>query len=324
VENEHDLSIVRWWEAALALIGLGIFLFFMLQWAIEGVIHNRKTQVVPDLHGKSLSAALDILSPLHLGLEKTSSDFNATVPIDSVLRQNPPGGTVVREDKIIRIVISQGGETVFAPNLIGLPLRNAEMLLREGQLAAGDISKTYSLKENRGIVLSQEPKADFGVARNSSVSLVISDGPPPAGVLLMPDFLRKNVDEAREWALQQTLSLNIGQDPTSLFPAGVILTQTPDADSVVSSSTALSLIVSAKASSVPTSASAPGNEFHYEVPQGENESLVRIVAIDKYGEHEVFNGLRKPGSKIDVPIGESGQARVRIFLNGILVEERNL
>ena len=122
MESEHHLSIVRWWEAALALIGLGVLLFFMLQWAIEGAVHSRKTQVVPDLEGKSLAAALDILSPLHLGLEKAGTDFNASVPIESVLRQNPPGGTVVREDKIIRVVISQGGETVFVPNQFPQPL----------------------------------------------------------------------------------------------------------------------------------------------------------------------------------------------------------
>ena len=315
---------MRWWEAAIALIFLGIVLFFMLQWAIEGAVHSRKTQVVPDLRGKSLSAALDILSPLHLGLEKTSSDFDASVPIDSILRQNPPGGTVVREEKIIRVVISQGGETVLVPNVTGLPLRNAEMLLRESQLTEGDVSKAYSLKEDKGIVLSQDPKADLGVARNSPISLAVSDGPPPSGVILMPDFLRKNVTEAQAWAGQENLSITINQDPSSLFPAGIILSQTPDSDTVLSSSTAISITVSAKASGSSSSSAPQANEFHYEVPQGASASLVRIVAIDKYGEHEIFNGLRKPGTKIDVPLNESGKAQVRIFLNGILVEEKDL
>ncbi len=315
---------MRWWEAAIALIFLGFVLFFMFQWAIEGAVHSRKTQVVPDLRGKSLSAALDMLSPLHLGLEKTSSDFDASVPIDSVLRQTPPGGTVVREDKIIRVVISQGGETVFVPGITGLPLRNAEMLLRESQLAEGDVSQAYSLKEDKGIVLSQDPKADLGVARNSAVSLVVSDGPPPTGVVLMPDFLRKNVTEAQAWAAQQNLSITINQDTSSLFPTGVILSQTPNADTMLSSATAIVLTVSARPSGQTASTSPQTNEFHYEVPQGASESLVRIVAIDKYGEHEIFNGLRKPGTKIDVPLNESGKAQIRIFLNGILIEEKDL
>jgi hypothetical protein len=64
--------------------------------------------------------------------------------------------------------------------------------------------------------------------------------------------------------------------------------------------------------------------FHYELSQGGAESLLRIVVSDRYGERELFNGLRKPGSKIDLPIQETGGARVKIYVNGILVEERDL
>jgi hypothetical protein len=46
--------------------------------------------------------------------------------------------------------------------------------------------------------------------------------------------------------------------------------------------------------------------------------------VDKYGERELFNGLRKPGSKIEVPVQSAGGARMKIYLNGILVEERDL
>jgi hypothetical protein len=47
--------------------------------------------------------------------------------------------------------------------------------------------------------------------------------------------------------------------------------------------------------------------------------------VDQYGERELFNGTRPPGSKIDVPVPDAGAgARMKIFLNGILVEERDL
>ena len=34
--------------------------------------------------------------------------------------------------------------------------------------------------------------------------------------------------------------------------------------------------------------------------------------------------MRKPGTKIEVPVQETGGARVKIYMNGILVEERDL
>src|SRR5690349_1104705 len=84
-------------EKGLIYAALVIVSFYAIQWGLEGVIHSRKTHTVPDLKGKSLSNALDMVSPLNLGLKKEGSEYNASVPISSVLRQDPAVGTVVRE-----------------------------------------------------------------------------------------------------------------------------------------------------------------------------------------------------------------------------------
>lgn len=308
-------------EKTLVWAGLAIAGFYTFQWGLEGVIHSRKTHTVPDLKGRSLSAALDLVSPLNLGLKKEGIEYNSTVPISSVLRQEPPVGTVVREGKIIKVVVSQGGETVLAPAIAGLPLRNAEMLLRQSQLLLGEVNEAYSLRQEKGIVLAQEPKAEASVERNALVNVVVSGGPPPSGVLLMPDFLRKNIGEARAWASSAGVSASETKDPNSLFPSGIVLNQTPAADSVLASASRVSFVVSSR---VGKGVDAATKNFHYELSQGGSDSLLRIVLADKYGEREIFNGMRKPGSKIDIPLQEAGGARVKIYLNGVLVEERDL
>ena len=308
-------------EAASVLAVLGVASYLGLNWALEGVLHSRKIQTVPDLKGRSIAAALDQLAPLGLGLRKTGTEFDASVPIASVLRQDPPAGTIVREGKTVRVVVSQGGQTVLAPAVVGLPLRNAEMMLRQSQLTLGEVSEAYSLKQDKGMVLSQDPKAESSVERDAMVNLVVSGGPPPSGVTLMPDFLRKTLDEAQAWAAGSGAKLEVKRDATSLFPAGTVLTQTPAADTVLSDSVKVSLLVSGRKGAAPA---AEAKTFKYELPQSGSESQVRIVGVDKYGERELFNGLRKPGTKIEVPIQETGGARVKIYLNGILVEERDL
>ncbi|PIR15031.1 MAG: hypothetical protein COV48_16635 [Elusimicrobia bacterium CG11_big_fil_rev_8_21_14_0_20_64_6] len=314
-------SEVRFLEVAAVAAALLVFIYFILNWGFEGVIHARRTQTVPDLKSRSIAAALDQLAPLNLGLRKTAVEFDASVPISSVLRQDPPAGTVVREGKTIKVVVSQGGQTVMAPAVIGLPLRNAEMLLRQSQLSLGEVSESYSLKQEKGMVLSQDPKAEASIERDALVNLVVSGGAPPGGVSLMPDFLRKNVEEARSWAAGAGASLEIETDKISLFPSGTVLTQTPAADSVLSSDVKVTILVSGRKGATPTVAA---KLFKYELPQSGSESQVRIVVIDKYGERELFNGVRKPGSKIEVPIQETGGSRVKIYMNGILVEERDL
>ena len=314
-ENASHLEMAAVGAAFLA------FAFWAVNWGVEGLVHNRKTQTVPDLKGRSLAAALDALAPLNVGLRKTGVEFDASVPISSILRQDPPAGTVVREGKTVRVVVSQGGQTVQAPSVIGLPLRNAEMLLRQNQLALGEVSEAYSLKSEKGMVLSQDPKGETSVGQSTLVNLVVSGGVPPAGVSLMPDFSRKEVDAVSAWAAGAGVKLEVKSDPSSLFPGGTVLTQSPDPDAALGPDAAVSVTVSGRKGAVPSAAT---KMFHYELSQGGSDSQVRIVIVDKYGEHELFNGLRSPGSKIEVPVQTAGGARVKIYLNGILVEEQDL
>ena len=299
-----------------------VLAFVAFRWGLEGVVHNRKVEVVPDLRNKSIAGALNMLSPLNLPLMKEGEEFNSGVPIGSILRQRPPGGTKVREGKAIRVVVSQGGETVFTPSIAGLPLRNAEIFLRQSQLSLGEVTDSYSLRLDKGLVLSQDPKAESSVEKNALVNVVVSGGPPPEGVILMPEFLRKNIAEANQWASKHGIGISLVNDPSSLFPYGTVLDQQPQADAVLPDAGAkVTLTISAR-----PGGRAEGLEagFHYQVPQGASESLVRILLVDQHGERELFNGLRAPGSKIDLAVPSLKRGRVKIFLNGILVEERNL
>lgn len=318
IETRQGQATFR--EIAAGVVALALLAFIAFRWGMEGIVHNRAIQVVPDLNGKSIGGALDMLSPLGLAITKEGTEFNNAVPIGSILRQRPPAGTKVREGKIVRVVISQGGETVFTPSLAGLPLRNAEMMLRQNQLVLGEVTEAYSLKLEKGLVLSQDPRSESSVERNSIVNVVVSAGAPPEGIVLMPDFSRKNVAEAAQWAQSVGASLTVAKDPASLFPNGTVIAQQPAADSVVAAGAPVQVTISARAGGQEASLS----NFHYQVPQGSSESLVRILLVDQHGERELFNGLRAPGSRIELTVPEAEQARVKIFLNGILVEERRL
>lgn len=316
------MSRVRLLEAVLSVFFLVGFFYAAFEWGMEGAVHNRPTQVVPDLRGRSVSAAMDVLGPLNLPLRKEDSEFDRSVPAGCVLRQNPAPGKVVREGKVIRVVLSQGGETVFVPSLAGLPLRNAELMMRQGQLLLGEVSESYSLRFEKGVVLAQDPRAESSVEKNSLVNVVVSGGAPPTGVVLMPDFRQKNVAEVNAWAAASLVSATIQKDPHSLFPGGTVLSHEPSPDTVLTDRSSVVVVVSGRPGESGSSASM--KNLHYEVSQGGSASLVRIVLVDKSGEREIFNGLRPPGSKLDLAVPDSPEARVKIFLNGILVEERDL
>ncbi|MDE2038707.1 MAG: PASTA domain-containing protein [Elusimicrobia bacterium] len=309
------------WEVLLSGLALLGFAFVLSQWALGGLIHDRALRTVPDLKGRSISAALDLLGPMNLGLREMGSEFDSSVAIASILRQDPPAGTVVRERRIVKIVVSKGGETVLAPSIVGLPLRNGEMLLSQSQLGLGTVTESYSLRLDKGMILSQDPKEEASVERNALVNVAVSGGPPPAGLVLMPDFQRKMIDDARRWAAANNVRLSESEDASALFPYGTILSQSPDPDAPINADTKVSLTISGHQGGPEQGG---GRRLRYQLAPGGSESLVRIVVSDRYGERELFNGLRRPGSVIDVPLGETKDARARIFVNGVLVEERDL
>jgi len=308
----------------IAAIALALFAaaYYSLSWAFGALVHSRSEQVVPELTKKSAMSALNALSARKLALEKEGEEYDGTVPVGTVLRQIPPAGTLVREGKIVRVWLSQGGESVFVPNLAGLSLRNAELLLRQSQLLLGELSEAYSLRSDKGIVISQDPKADASLAKNSLVNIVYSAGEPPPGVLLMPDFGQRQLSEATQWAARSKLTLEVTEDDSSLFPAGTILAQSPAPDTAVTPEAKIQITASARPESGLSQARA--HKIHYELSQGGTQSRLRIVLIDQSGERELFNGLRPPGSKIDLAAPYGGPAKARIFVNGILVEEKDL
>jgi len=308
---------------AFRMVGVGLTLFlltyFLFSWTMETVIHNRKEVIVPDISGKSASNALQSLSENNLAMKIGGYEFNDSVPIGTVLRQVPSSGATVREGKIVKVVFSQGGESVFIPTLIGLPLRNAELLLRQRSLLLGEVTESYSLKADRGMVLSQDPKPDTSVTKNTMVQAVVSAGAPPAGIIIMPDFRQKKTEDAYQWSAETKINFDVVEDGSSFFPSGTVVDQSPVPDTVVYPDSKVKLTVSAK-----KGRGSGAGEFHvhYDVTQKGSKRHIRIVALSHSGEREIFNGLRDPGSVIDLTVPLTGAEKIRIFVNGILVEER--
>jgi eukaryotic-like serine/threonine-protein kinase len=295
--------------------------YLVFNWTMSGIIHSRKEVMVPDLKGRSLSEAVTLLSPLNLGIKKESEEFDKTYPAGTVIRQNPTPGITVREGKIVRVTISQGGETIFVPDLTNQPSRTAEINIRSAGLNLGEESSRFSLAADKGNVVAQDPAPGAIADKEALVNLVISAGPPPENVILMPAFIGRNSDDAAKWASEKGINLDVREESAAGLAQGTVIRQEPQADTDVTASRRAA-IVSAAAGAA--GAPAAGRTFYYEIPQSGGDRQVRLVLLDDRGEKEMFNGLKSPGSKLEIPIDPQGRSRVRIFINNILVEERDI
>jgi serine/threonine-protein kinase len=235
----------KFFKLSIILVIIGIALYFAFNIIMSALVHSKKEVVLPNVIGKNIYDATEELSNAGFGLKKDGEEFNQNVPVGVVLRQNPSAGMNVREGKLVRVTISQGREIIYVPNLVGQTVRSAAISLSCSTLVMGEVSKKYSLKVGKGTVLSQDIAAGSSVDKDSVINIVVSDGSPPGGVVLMPDFVNKNLEEAEIWAEHCGITLNIAGEKSSSFKTSIVLKQSPEPDTDVTDLGSVSLYLNA-------------------------------------------------------------------------------
>lgn len=302
----------------LVLIVIAAALYISFNMVMSAVTHSKKEIVLPDITGKSLIEAVEELSPLGFGINKEGAEFNDNVPPGMVLRQAPPAGMNVREGKIIRVTISQGGEMIYVPELKGQTIRAADITLKSSSLMIGEISRKYSIIKEKGIVLAQDPPAGSSVDKDAVINLVVSDGKPPEGVILMPSFEGLQGTDAKEWVVNEGKTFEMKSETSSSVLPGYVIRQYPEADSDISKVAKVVFYIAEEGKATKK----PGETvFNYNVPNSGGSKRIRLVLIDDNGEKDILNAVRKPGTKISIPLQTNGSAIVKVYMNKVFIED---
>lgn len=218
------------------------FIFLLANWVFETMVHARREVIVPNLSGKTLFEALELLEPLNLGMRKVAVEFDKSLPTGVIVRQTPQGGMIVREGRIVRVTVALGAESVFMPTLEGSNLRQAEIKIRAASLVLGEISKNYSLKYPPDYVIKQTPSPGVRLPKETVVGLIISAGPPPADVLLLPDFAGQGIDKVEQWSRETGATVEYIFEDNFKF-VGKVIRQTPEFDSVLAPGAVVQVVV---------------------------------------------------------------------------------
>ena len=323
LEGKHvaTIKVLKAISALILVIAfLGTIAFFSFNWAFSALVHTRKEKSVPDLTNKTVDTALDLLANVNLAMRKAGEEYQPDIPAGSVIRQLPPAGILVREGKVVRVWVSQGKESIEVPNVISMPLRDAEFTLRQANLEIGKTDTAYSVEVEKGNIISQTPAPLALVVKGEKVDLVVSNGAPNSGIILVPDFRHKKFAEASNWASNNNIEISVIENPASFFPSGTILSQKPLADEELRTGETLEITISSNKEVMGEKL----HRIHYELPQGKNDNRVRVILIDNLGEKEILNEFKQAGSKIDLNIPYGGEATVRIYVDGILVRQKEL
>ena len=84
------------------------------------IIKGEDTVVVPDLVGRDVIYALNILTDLGLNTKVKGFEYRGDVPKNHVAHQDPAPGNVIKKDRDVRIIISKGPRSLVVPNFVGM------------------------------------------------------------------------------------------------------------------------------------------------------------------------------------------------------------
>ncbi|MBA3350337.1 MAG: PASTA domain-containing protein [Actinobacteria bacterium] len=163
---------------------------------------------------------------LEASVEKTADN----APAGQVIAQAPDGGTRVDRGSIVALTVSRGptkppvAVQPTVPELVGLPLDEAETALGDEGLVLGETTEEPSDDFDEGIVSDQSPDSGAEVDEGSSVDVTVSSG---SGLVLVPGVV--GLDEATAVAdiRGEGLVSSVERVPDEEVAAGTVISQSP-------------------------------------------------------------------------------------------------
>jgi beta-lactam-binding protein with PASTA domain len=101
---------------------------------------------------------------------------NDTVPANTVIALSPVGGTAVKRDQVVTIIVSSGPPILSVPQVQGAAQADAQNALTKAGFKV-TTTQQYSDDVATGKVISQTPTSGTQAVKFSNVALVISQGP---------------------------------------------------------------------------------------------------------------------------------------------------
>lgn len=302
-----------WGLLALLLVGFAIGTF-----SAFGKFWSNNEVAVNSVVGKQVEVARSILANQNLRVSE-SEIFSEKVPAGYIISQYPEAGSIVKEQRMIVLVVSKGGEVTIVPDLKGLDRRDAELKIKNAGLIVGRVDEQFNADIPAGTIIAQQPRPPVQVNKNTSIDLVISKGAGPRKFSL-PDF--RGTPLSTIGTQLESLKLKQGkvtEEASGKYSPGTIIGQNPMPVTEVTEGITIDLVV-AKAE-VSTAKKIP---ISITVPEGSIRQAVQIIVTDTNGRRVVYENVHKPGEKIDKVIEGSGQVRVQIYSNGILLQEQTI
>lgn len=223
--------------AALAALAYGLSSYF-------GTPETPKVSV-PQVVGDPDQTAIAKLAQVGLVAEPVRQPSD-TVPVDTVISQNPTAGTEVSPKSTVRIFVSSGPTAVTVPDLKGLTVQEAQQQLGDQGLEVGTVEEVDDPETEQGKIIDSNPGAGASVAPASKINLRVG-----TGKVAVPNVVGKTQSEAQTTIAAINLQVQTQFKQTNDVPEGTVISQSPK-DGTVDIGDTIKIVVAQKAAPTVT------------------------------------------------------------------------
>ncbi|EKU27904.1 Serine/threonine protein kinase PrkC, regulator of stationary phase [Catellicoccus marimammalium M35/04/3] len=213
----------KWWLwVLLLLLLLGVGSFFL----------QPKTSV-PDLTGKSVNEAEQILQKQHLKIDDVEYEFDSSIPKNHVIRTKPKEGTTVKRYKKVLLIVSRGTESYTMKNVLGQNIDDVVASLENDGWNKKDIEITKCLNStfDKNMIFEQEPSAQTKLTvGKDKISLLVSVG---SSGLPLEDMSGWSQSEVEQYLSRNGLHVIWKYEPSNK-EKGTVLRQEPSSNTDMS------------------------------------------------------------------------------------------
>ena len=168
--NKKTIAIVIGIIAALAVVG-GIAFALM-----SGGGDDKDKVAVPSVVGKTVDEATAAIEEAGFELGKVEESFDDNVEAGQVISQDPKGDSKQAKGTKINLSVSKGTKAITVPDLSGKTADEAKKELTANGLKSASGEAEYSDTVEEGHVIRQDPVAGTEVAKDSTVTYILSKG----------------------------------------------------------------------------------------------------------------------------------------------------
>jgi beta-lactam-binding protein with PASTA domain len=287
------------------------------------IIKSEDTVIVPNLEGKDVVYALELLTELELNTKVRGSEYTNDVPKNYVIFQEPQPGAEIKKGRDVKIILSKGPKTLFMPNLLALSIQQADILLEENGMCQGELSRTYHSRVEKDHVIAQVPAQGAMISRGECVDVLVSMGARPRA-FKMPDLIGLTLEDALQSI--EKVELVIGEIKSAFQknkPRNSIVKQSPIPGDRVIALNPVSLLINRepqKERPGQLHGQATGSLFSYRLDSGFLKRRIRVSLNSAGFTNDLFDDFVKAGEEIWLLIPRDQEATVFLYENDRLIK----